>query len=146
MALSPTEELRLPGLRLRHPPDADVRTQELETRRYRIRRVEIRSPWLISEGDPSQAGRYRIRVMIFEDPDGVPVGDLLEEGHVQPEPGRHELVKGVMGGREAVIREPVDPHRSSRAAYVEGDLRFFFVEWEGPSDAILDTLELEPRE
>lgn len=145
MALNPSEEFRLPGLRLRHPPDADVQTREMETRRYRIRRVQIRSPWLISEGDPSQAGRYRVRVMIFEDPEGVPVGDLLEEGHVQPRAGEFELVDGEIGGRSAVIREPADPTRTSRAAYVEGDLRFFFVEWEGPADVILETLELEPE-
>lgn len=144
MALNLSEELRLPGLRLRHPPDAEIRTRELETRRYRIRRVRIRSPWLVSEADPSQAGRYRIRVMIFEDPEGNPVGDLLEEGRVQPKPGRYDLVEGEIGGRRAILRKPVDPTRASRAAYVTGDRRFFFVEWDGPAEAILETLELEP--
>ena len=144
MALNLTEELRLPGLRLRHPPDAEVRTRKLRTRRYRILRVRLRSPWMVSEGDPSRAGRYRIRVMIFEDPDGEPVGDLLEEGRVGPEPGSQELVEGEIGGRKGLLREPADPARTPRAAYVVGEKRFFFLEWDGPADAILDTLELGP--
>lgn len=142
MDLSPGEELRIPGLRLRHPPDAEVDVRELETRRYRVRRVRIRSPWLISEGDPSRAGRYRVRVLIFEDPAGRPVGDLLQEGHVRERAGEHRLVEGELAGRPAVLREPADPGRTPRAAYVTASRRFYFVEWEGPADAVLETLEL----
>ena len=68
MGLTLSEELRVPGLRLRHPPDAEVEVRELETRRYRIRRIRVLSPWMVSESDPSQADRIRLRVLIFEAP------------------------------------------------------------------------------
>lgn len=143
MALSLTEELRVPGLRIRHPPRAEIRTRELDTRRYRVRRIRIRGPWMTSEADPTKAARYQIRILIFEDPEGRPVGDLLEEGRVRARPGRYRLVEGELGGREAVIREPVDPTRTPRAAYVAAGDRFFYVEWRGPANPLLETLELE---
>lgn len=144
MGLSLTEELRVPGLRVLHPSRAEIRIRELETRRYRVRRVSIRGPWMTSKSDPTTAARYQVRVLIFEDPGGSPVGDLLAEGRVQARPGRFRLVEGELGGREAVIREPVDPTRTPQAAYVTGSRRFFYVEWTGPADPILETLELEP--
>lgn len=145
MDLRPTEELRLPGIRLLHPAEAEVRTLEMETRRYRVRKISIRSPWLVSGTDPTRAGRYRIRILVFEDPGGAPVGDLLGRGRVEPRPGRYRLVEGELAGRNAVLREPLSPEAAPRAAYVTGSRHFYFVEWEGPAEAVLDTLELEPE-
>lgn len=143
MSSEATEILQVPGLRVRHPSDARVDTTEMETRRYRIRRVQIRSPWLTSRSDPGAATRYEIRILVFEDPDGEPVGDLLEEGRVPASTGQYELVDGTVGGRDAVLRAPADPNRLPRAAYVTGARRFFFVEWSGPAEEVLETLELE---
>lgn len=141
-----TEELRAPGLRLRHPPWARVDTRELETRSHRVRRIRVRSPWLQSGDDPSEVQRFELRIVVFENPDGSPVGDLLDQGRVRARPGRFSLAPGTLGGREATLRRPADPARDPRGAYVVGPSRFFFVEWKGPAGPILETLELEPED
>lgn len=137
-------ELRVPGIRLRYPPQADVDRGSVETRRYHVRKVHVRSPWLESEETPGVGTRYEVRILAFEDPEGAPVGDLLADGHLRPRAGEYDLVPGELAGREAVIREPVDATRTPRAAYVQGERRFFFVEWKGPAGSILETLELDP--
>lgn len=137
-------ELAVPGVRLRYPPEADVEHRALETRRYRVRRIHVRSPWMESAETPGAGTRYEVRILAFEDPDGEPVGDLLADGPLSPRAGEFDLVPGELAGREAVIREPVDATRIPRAAYVQGERRFFFVEWKGPAGTILDSLELDP--
>lgn len=139
-----TRKLEVPGLRLFHPPDADVEEDVVETRRYRVRRLHVKGPWLTSEAEPGMGTRADVRILIFEDPAGGPVGDAVAEGRIRPLPGRYDLVPGTLGGLEATLREPVDVGNIPRAAYVAGEKRFFFVEWKGPAGPILDTLELDP--
>lgn len=143
MSLTPTEELRTAGLRILHPADVDVETGTFQTRHHRIRKIHLRGPWVTSASDPGSAVRYGIRILIFEDPEGGPVGNPVEEGRIRSAPGRFELVPGTVGGLEATIREPVEPAQTPRAAYVKTESRFYFIEWRGPVGAILDTLELE---
>lgn len=140
--MEPTEELRIPGLRIFHPPEADVRSRELETRRYRVRKVRIRSPWLESESSPGVGGRYTVSVTIFETLTGEPTGDLLEEGHVRTRTSAYALEPGEFAGRDATLRVPADPSVTPRAAYVTGSERFYLVEWTGPADRVLETVEL----
>lgn len=139
---APEEEFRAPGLRVLHPSDAEVKTDVFETRGHVIRRIHIRGPWLTSASQPGVGTRYELRILIFEDPDGGTVEDPVETGRVAPDPTRYRLVPGVLGGLDATFREPHDTGQLRRAAYASGERRFFFVEWRGPADAILETLEL----
>ena len=138
----PEEEIRAPGLRVLHPLDAEVRTGVVETRNHVIRKVHIRGPWITSASEPGVGTRYEVRILVFEDPEGGPVEDPVESGRIRADPGRYELVPGRLGGLEATIRKPNDPAGMRRAAYARGERRFFFVEWRGPAEAILETLEL----
>lgn len=138
----PEEEVRAPGIRVLHPPDAEVRTGVVETRHHVIHKVHIRGPWITSASEPGVGARYEIRILVFEDPDGGPVEDPLATGRIRPDPGRYRLLSGRMGGIEATIRKPNDPGQIRRAAYARGERRFFFVEWRGPAEPILETLEL----
>ena len=137
----PEEEIRTPGLRVLHPPDAEVRTSVVETRNHVIRRVQIRGPWITSASEPGVGTRYEVRILVFEDPAGGPVEDPVESGRIRSDPGRYQLVSGRLGGLEATIRKPNDPSRTRRAAYARGERRYFFVEWRGPAEPILETLE-----
>lgn len=138
----PREEIRAPGVRVLYPPDAEVKTDVVETRNHLIRRVQIRGPWITSASEPGVGTRCEVRILVFEDPEGGPVEDPLESGRIRPEPGRYELVSGRLGGLKATIRKPNDPGQIRRAAYARGERRFFFVEWRGPAEPILETLEL----
>lgn len=138
----PDEELRAPGLRVLHPSEAEVETGVVETRNHVIRKVHIRGPWMTSASEPGMGTRYDVRILIFEDPGGGPVEDPVESGRIQPDPHRYQLVPGTLGGLEATFRKPHDTGRMRRAAYVRGERRFYFVEWRGPADPILESLEL----
>ena len=50
---------------------------------------------------------------------------------------------GRIADREATLRLPVDTREMGKAAFVRGERRFFFIEWRGPVEAVLETLELE---
>lgn len=139
---APEVELRAPGLRLLHPSDAEVKTDVVETRSHVIRKIHIRGPWLTSASQPGVGTRCEVRILIFEDPGGGTVDDPVETGRIAPDPGRYRLVPGTLGGLEATFRKPHDTGQMRRAAYASGERRFFFVEWRGPAEAILESLEL----
>lgn len=128
---------------MRYPTDAEVTTDTVETRNHVIRKIHVRGPWLTSASEPGVGTRCEVRVLIFEDPEGGAVEDPLESGRIRPAPGEYDLVPGELGGLEATFRRPRDTGKIRRAAYAKGDRRFFFIEWRGPADAILDTLVLE---
>lgn len=140
---APEEELQAPGIRMRHPRDAEVSTDLVETRSHRIRKIHVRGPWLTSESNPGVGTRCEVRILIFEDPEGGRVDDPVKAGRIRPEPGKYDLVPGKLGGLDATFRRPKDTGEVRRAAYVRGKRRFFFVEWRGPADTILESLELE---
>ena len=140
---APEELLRAPGIRMRYPGDAEVTTDVVETRGHRIRKFHVRGPWLTSESKPGVGTRCEVRVLIFEDPGGGDVDDPVETGRIRPAPGKYDLIPGKLGGLDATFREPMDAGQVRRAAYARGERRFFFVEWRGPADAILESLELE---
>lgn len=137
------EVLQAPGVRMRYPGNADVSTDVVETRNHRIRKIHVRGPWLTSESKPDVGTRCEVRILVFEDPEGGRVDDPVETGRIRPAPGKYDLVPGQLGGLEATFRQPRDTREIRRAAYVRGEHRFFFVEWRGPAEEILESLELE---
>ncbi len=140
-----TEELALPGVRLRHPPEAAVTRDEIHTRSRRVRTLRIRAPWVTSESDPGLGAPYEVRIMIFEHPSGSDAPTAMEpapERIPDRSSPRYRMESGFLGGRKAMLRIPLDRGEMERAAYIRGESRFFFVEWRGPVGGILDTLEL----